>query len=343
MRLVDLAKKLNVSHSTVSRALNPDKRHLVEESVRNRIAALAEQMHYQPNWMARAMTSKRTHTIGVVLPADLGSIFFNELITKSLAGVFDVLNADARYSCKVLVLPGVEGKDEPHPRTLGADLEGLLISAHRGPYLRRSNYMPPRLNALWNKPAVFLNLEYGLAHGVNVVSFDNRDAAYDAVVYLIKKKHRAIAYLDGPIDMEETRRRRDGYMRALKDHMIPVRHSLVVRCPYKEEGGFSATIKLFRQKGPAPTALFAWDDETAIGALRALEILKKRCPQDVAVVGFDGLLVGDYTRPRLTTVAQPLREMAREGAQLLIDLIEGKVTAPQSRLLPCELIPRDSA
>jgi len=344
MRLMDLARQLKISHTTVSRALNPDKQHLISEEVRRKVIELADRSNYRPNRAAKAMVTGRTHTFGVILPTKLTSVFFNELIVKTLAGVFDVLRVEHHYTCKVVVLPNEENLANLDPRALRGDMEGLLISAHCSPFLNRSNYLPPRLQAYWDKPAVVLNLQFGLGAHANFVTFDNFDAAYRAVTHLIKKKHRQIAFIHGRTDFEETRRRKEGYVRALKDHQIPVVGSLIRHfLPNTEEGGFAATVQLFSQKGPKPTAIFAMNDEMAIGAIRALEVLKKRCPQDVAVMGFDGLLLGEYVRPRLSTVAQPLRAMAKEGTQLLIDLIEKRLKAPQSKVLPSELVIRESA
>jgi DNA-binding LacI/PurR family transcriptional regulator len=342
MRLVDLARRLNVSHTTVSRALNPRRQHMISEALRRKIVELADKSDYRPERMASG--ASRTHTFGVVLPVFLSSVFFHDLIVKVMAGVYDVLRTARRYSCKVVFLPVEEGRAELDPRTLKDDMEGLLISSHCGPFVSRSNYLPPRLASYWRKPAVVLNLEFGLGADANYVTFDNLEAAYSAVTYLIKKGHRYIAFLQSRMDFEEMRRRREGYVRAHRDRIVPVHPSLLrPSLAPTEKGGFGATLSLFKQRPPWPTAIFTVNDEMAIGALRALEKLGKRCPQDVAVMGFDGLLVGEYVRPRLSTVAQPLREMAAEGTKLLIDLIEGRVKSPQSRVLSSELIIRESA
>jgi len=343
MRLVDLAQRLHLSHSTVSRALNPDKQHLISEKVRLEVRALADRFNFRPRASVRDVASQKTNVIGVIFPTLFGSIFFNELLAKTLAGVFQVLQAHPDYQCRVLILPEDDATHDLSPQTLAKEMDGLLISALCAPYMKAVQFLPPRLGARWKKPVVVLNLEFGQGGGDSCVTFDNKEAVFESMGYLIKKKHRRIAFLHSDESYEEMRRRRDGYMKALREYQIPFSPSLERKGRLTDAGGFAATIDLFRSKGGRPTAIFCVNDEMAIGAMRALEILQIRCPQDVAVMGFDGLLLGEYVRPRLTTYAQPLKEIAVKGTDLLINLIQGTAKGPQNPSVPGHLIIRDSA
>lgn len=332
--MVDLARILDVSHSTVSRALDPEKQNLVSEEVRKKVTDLADRLNYRPTWMKKAMVSRHSRTIGLLVPAILDSIFFQELIVKSLMGVHDVLESFPRYDCRIHVLPVRTPMTWPDSRVFGGALDGLLVSGHCGPYIKDFTPFPDHIRAYWKKPVVFLNLELKLGKGVNFIGFDNQEASYVGTTHLIKRGHRAIAYLDGGGHFEEALRRKKGYLSALTDHLIPVKKEFIQDCFPDEKGGFVAARRLLQKVRTAPTAIFAWDDETAIGAIRALESLGKRCPSDVAVLGFDGLRIGEYVHPRLTTVAQPLREMAREGTSILIGLIENKIEGPTFKMVP---------
>ena len=343
MRLIDLAQTLHLSHSTVSRALNPEKQHLISDKVRREVRALADRFNYRPRPSTRGATSSKTNVIGVIFPTLFGSIFFNELLAKTLAGVFHVLQAYPEYQCRVLVLPEDDATYDLSLQTLTKEMDGLIISALCAPYMKAVQFLPPRLKARWKKPAVVLNLEIGQGGGDSCVTFDNQEAVFESMDYLIKKKHRRIAFLHSEESYEEMRRRREGYMKALREYQIPYSTSLERRGQLTSAGGFAATVDLFRSKGGRPTALFCVNDEMAIGAIRALEILQIRCPQDVAVMGFDGLLLGEYIRPRLTTYAQPLKEIAVKGTSLLMDLLQGREKGPQNIFVPGHLIVRDSA
>ena len=131
---------------------------------------------------------------------------------------------------------------------------------------------------------------------------------------------------------------------ALADHHLPYDAEFAAEGAYLTESGYDAAIQLFkRPKAKQLTAVFCTNDEMAFGALRALRVLRKRCPQDVAVMGFDGLTAGDQVDPPLSTVEQPFQEIAKIGTKLLFDLIEGKQKKPVQLTVPAQLLIRDSA
>ncbi len=343
MRLVDLAKQLKISHTTVSRALNPEKQHLISAEVRKKILDLAEKNGYRPNRAARALVTGRTHTLGLILPTLLNSMFFNEQMSKLVSGVTSVLKNNNKYNCKIIVLPHDLPSWELDRESLTDDIEGLLISTQCNHFTDNAHYIPPKLSHFWNKPVVLLNLEINRGKNISFVTFSNFDAAKKAVTHLIKRKHREIALIYGEKKFEDSKGRYEGYLHALKEHHIQPKGHLIKQGNYSEESGYAATIQLFNQKQPKPTAIFCTNDEMAIGAMRALDNLRIRCPNEVAVMGFDGLALGHFVRPRLSTVTQPLTEIAQEGTQLLIDLIEKKVRGPVAKMVNSELIIRDSA
>ena len=133
-----------------------------------------------------------------------------------------------------------------------------------------------------------------------------------------------------------------GYRRAMKAHQLTVPAGFIAEGNFLPDAGYQATLRFFAGKGPKPSAIFCANDEMALGALDALRSLHLRCPQEVAVMGFDGIDVGNFTHPRLTTVRQPTARIAEAGLNLLIDLIEKKVTGPLHQEIESELLLRDS-
>jgi len=339
MKLVDIAKRLRISHSTVSRALNPRKQHLISEEVRQKIFRLVDEFHFVP----RRPLTKYKRTIGIILPTVFHSVFFNEQLVKVLEGVYEILKKSLRYDCKILIFPKEGGVANLSREDFTDDIEGLLISSQCDHFASQAHYLPMRLLQMWGRPVVVLNLEIRRGKNVSNVSFSNFDAAKKAVTHLIQRKNRQIALIYGDKDFEDSLGRYEGYLQTLREHSIPINKAFIKQGNYSHESGYEATVQLFNQKGPRPTAIFCTNDEMAIGAIWALEALQIRCPQEVAVMGFDGLMLGDFIRPRLSTVTQPLVEIAREGTQLLIDLIENRVKGPETKLVPSHLIIRESA
>lgn len=342
MTILDIAKRLKLSHTTVSRALNPEKQHLISEATRKKVADLAKQMNFVPNRAARDLVTGKTHAIGVLLPTMFNSLFFNEQLARTLNGVYHVLGTENnRYNCKLIILPtegSLMGLDQ---RALSAGVDGLLISAQYDHFSNKAPYLPKGLLSQWKKPVVFINLVMKKVEGLSFVSFSNFEAARSAVTYLIKNGHRQIAIIQGRDALEDSRERFEGYLQALKDHRIPYRPAMSAHGIYTRDSGYQALIGLFGS-GQKPTAVFCTNDEMAMGAIEALKSLRIRCPQDVAVMGFDGLETGNYVDPRLTTVRQPSREIAETGTRLLIDLIEGKKKGPLRIEVPSEIVVRNS-
>lgn len=343
MRLIDIAKALRVSHATVSRALNPEKQHLISKRTRDRIRQYAETRSFVPNRAARDLVTGRTQTLGVLLPTVFNSLFFNEQLARTLAGIYQVLGRNNRYTCKLVILPTEKSFERLDELALSAGVDGLLVSAQYDHFSKKAPYLPGDFLARWKKPFVLINVALKDAVGVNAVSFDNEEAAYQAVTYLIKKGHQEIALIYGEDKLRDSRERFDGYVRALKDHHRPVRASLRARGHYTFESGYQALLALSAVKTARPTAVFCTNDEMAMGAISAIKSLRRRCPQDLAVMGFDGIETGNFVEPRLTSVRQPSLEIAAAGTQLLINLIEGRVKGRVQKIIPTDITVRDSA
>jgi LacI family transcriptional regulator len=343
MTIFDIADKLKVSPSTVSRALNPATAHLISEPVREKIQGYAQRSGFVPNRTAQELVRGRSHTIGVVASTAFNSMFFSDQLTKVLGGLYSVLEADLRYSCKLLMLPRGMKLSESDNHVLRTGVDGLLISTICDYTSDALFDLAERLQERTKRPVVALNLPPRRGSHLSVVSFSNREAAYLAVTDLIRKGHERIAIVFADNGSADVKERLEGYKRALADHKIPYRKQWAVQGDFTAKSGYESSLPLLRQERGRPTAVFCVTDEMAIGVLRTLKALRLLCPKDVAVMGFDGLEAGELTEPRLSSVRQPFFEIAQAGTQLLLDLIEGKKKSPVSLSIAAPLIIRDSA
>jgi len=342
MHIRDVAKSLKMSVATVSRALNPQTSHLVAEKTRRRVQKFVQEVGYVPNRTARELSTGKTRTIGVVLPNVLQSVFFNDYLIKILAGVYRVLEQDNTYNCKIIITPRGKVLSELDNQVLGSGLDGLLLSPYCDHAFYSSHYLPKNVLTKWMQPLVILNLRPKSPRRFHSVYLNHFDAARKAVLHLILKGHKLIAMIKGDSLFPESVDRFDGYRAALQEHGIKPNMNLVQEGNFLLESGYEATLRLFRQDVLRPTAIFCANDEMALGAIRALKSLNIACPREVAVMGFDGIEIGEYVEPRLTTMAQPTHQIAEAATRLLLDQLAGKIKGPVATAVPANLVIRDS-
>jgi DNA-binding LacI/PurR family transcriptional regulator len=173
------------------------------------------------------------------------------------------------------------------------------------------------------------------------VTVENKDGARRLVEHLIGLGHRRIAHIHGPHQNEDSHWRARGYYEALAAHGVPADPALLAEGGFSEETGAQAARELLARGAPF-SALFAADDEMAIGAIGVLNSAGLRVPQDVAVVGFDDIVTARYIQPPLTTVRAPTEQVGREAVRLLLAAIAGEPAPAQPTLLPVELLIRES-
>ncbi len=330
----DVAKAAGVSHSTVSRALANSP--LIPESTRRRIERVAQRMGYAPNAIARGLVMRRTQTIGVIV-----TTIEDPFIAEVVRGIEQVA-ADHSYR----VFLGTSLNDSTREVELVKALrewrvDGVIVASSRVGALYQ-----PLLKEI-DAPIVLINNQKqnkarssksARSDQIRSVAVDDVKGGALATRFLISQGHRAIAYLGGPNDHAANRNRLAGYRRALKQANIPYEPALVMTGSGRADTGEHAL--LFFEQSPKPTAIFCYNDMTAIGALSALKQRGLRLPEDVSVVGFDDIPFARYVDPPLTTVHQPKDEMGRLATQMLFDLLDGKQVANVT--VPGKLIERGS-
>ncbi len=327
--LRDVARRAGVSIATVSYVLNGTRS--VSPEVEARVREAVRALQYRPNRLARGLRRKRTHVIGLVVP-DSANPFFAEIAR----GMEDLSFAHDHS----VILCNSDGDPAKEQRYLGVLIEqqvdGIaLVSAHA---------TPAHLSMLRQRRIPFVVVDRDLPGlEADCVLADNFQGGYLATRHLLERGHRRIACIAGPSELTPSADRVRGYRRALEEAGIRPREVWVQRGDFRAESGYEAAR--FFLSLPAkvrPTAIFACNDLMAIGAMRAIGEAGLSIPDDIALVGFDDILLASYVIPPLTTVAQPTYEMGRIAGDLLLRRL-GEPDRPPARLiLPVRLVVRQS-
>ncbi|HEX2619770.1 MAG TPA: LacI family DNA-binding transcriptional regulator [Phototrophicaceae bacterium] len=332
MNLEDIAKKAGVSRSTVSRVINSENH--VSAQTRRRVLEVIEQEGYTPNPAARMLVTRRSQVIGVVIPSVGGFVFDDNFYFPTLLrGASDATN-ERDYG--MLVWMGDERSDAGrfYRRVLQNRLmDGLVLSSFESG--------SPLIEQMIQSGTTFVTTERPdrFHDQISYVTVDNVHAAVTAVEHLIQLGRCRIATITGSLSNIDVVDRLEGYRIALERAGLPYDEHLVMSGRFVLDGGYEAMERLLVYK---PDAVFIHTDQMALGALQALRIAGVRCPDDIAIVGFDDLPSGRTSHPSLTTIRQPVLQKGFVAGGLLIDLIEGNVSMPQHIILPTELVVRES-
>lgn len=305
----DVARYAGVSTATVSRLLNGT--GTVATSTAERIYTAIHDLNYVAHAAARGLASQKTHTIGLIVP-DTSSYFLASL----LRGVNETL-VDSQYNTLIFVTPSQIAIQAGHPLPLGEhNTDGLII------FNQLVHNDTLRLMERRGFPLLLLFREAPPESDIPCVNFENRNAAYQLTKHLIVTcGRRRIAFLRGPDNFPDSLARENGFRQAMAEHDLAVDESLVGM------GGFRAqiaeqTVRGWMAEGREMDAIFAADDNMAMGAITALRESGKRIPEDVAVVGFNDDLLSRYISPSLTTIYAPAEEVGRLAAENMLALID---------------------
>lgn len=327
--LGDIARALNVSKMTVSRAINNHPE--INPETRARVLAAAQKMNYRPNQFARALTSKHSYLIGIVVP-DLMHSYFAEICR----GV-ESQARPAGYQNLICSTDEDARKELDETEALWTRTDGLIVASSLAPQEAKSYR---RLLGEGGKIVLIDRLLNGLR--CPAVTTDDIQVGVLATDHLIKLGHKKIGHLRGTI-ASTSQGRLEGYKQAMSKARLRVDKSLVHDCGFTEADG-RAAMQSWIEKGNLPTAIFAANDPAAIGAMAALNDAGIDVPNDVAIVGAGNIHYGDMLRVPLTTVSWSTSAMGQAAAQLLLELIEGEPKSAQPRrvTVPPELVIRRS-
>ena len=326
----DLAKKLNISVSTVSRALRNAAD--VNPETKQAVIALAKELNYEPNLMAWGLAKRKTKIIGIIVPA-IHSNYFSE----ALSGMTEVAN---EYDYHLMFCQSNEDANEEIKciRKLAAcHVDGLLIS------VSKDTHDASELEKVRETGIPVVMFDRTLSNfPCNKVVVDEYEGAYKAVQHLIRKGCKRIAHLAGPVNASVSINRMKGYLDALADYHLPVDEQLIVRCNAFEDDALAGIKKIMRIK-TLPDGIFFINDLSAITAIRFMQKKGIRIPETIKVAGFNDDPVSSMVEPSLTTVMQPGYEVGKLSMRMLVDEINSPASGFQNIQLRTQLIIRNSS
>ncbi|PWT75647.1 MAG: LacI family transcriptional regulator [Bacteroidetes bacterium] len=330
--IYDIAKRLNISSATVSRALNNNP--TVSASTRKKINELAESLGYRHNHFASSLRLQKTHTIGVILH-ELNSYF----IISVLAGI----EAIARESNYNLII--VHSAENPDLECVNARnlfhkrVDGIIASlSFETKDLSHFKQFQDR-----NIPVVFFDRVIEQSDGAKVI-INNYQAGYDATTHLIEQGCKRIAHVTSSLTRNVYSERMRGYKQALLDHKIKFDEKLLIIDGLKEEDAIRSANRILAVKN-RPDGVFVTNDFCAAVIMQTLKDAGVRIPQDVAVVGFNNDNIGKVINPKLTTINYPGFEMGKVAARSLIGYLKGlwDMSIGNTMVVKSELIVRESS
>jgi LacI family transcriptional regulator len=322
----DIAKLANVSHTTVSRALNNSP--LINEETKNKIKTIAQELNYVPNYSAKSLVLDRSYTIGLFFSSisqGTSPGFFYETVR----GVNSVI--EENYN---LVIRGIDDYKDFMPINKKR-FDGIIL-------MSQSDKDNEFIYHVWQKeiPLVVLNREIEGDSLINILS-DDKEGAFKAVNFLVENGHADIAIIEGKEGFKSTRQRKEGFIKALIDNNIHVHGEYMVKGNYDMGSGYRAMKELLSLPN-IPTAVFCSNDDMAIGAIKAVFEKGLSVPKDISIVGFDNIGICEYTTPALTTVKRPMEEISIIGANKIVDLIDKQEYKGEKVYIKTELIVRNS-
>ncbi|HZC22661.1 MAG TPA: LacI family DNA-binding transcriptional regulator [Candidatus Binatia bacterium] len=321
-----VAQHLGLTPGTVSAVLNdsPSARSIPQET-KNRIHAAAKELNYKPNFFARTLRNKRTYTIGVIAE-EIGDSYSSSIIS----GIEQYLRQKNYFFLTVAHRHDPELLCRYSQMLSERGVEGIIT-------------VDTTVNDVPLLPTVAVAGHKKLK-GVTNIILDHDHAAVLALTHLKELRHERIAFMKGNPISSDSKERWDGICRVAEDLGLDIDPELTVQLDADDPTprlGYPFTKQLLARQRPF-TALFAYNDISAIGAIRAIQEQGLRVPQDISVIGFDDIPAAAFNTPSVTTVRQPLNRMGEVAAQSLLDRIEGKKEYPNEIAIEPELVVRES-
>lgn len=326
----EIAKKLGVSVSTVSRALKDSPE--LHPDTKKRIVEMAESMNYQYNLLAQSLRISKTKVLGVIVP-ELTSHFFS----SNISGIQDTAS---KRGYNVMICQSNESfeQEKANLRTLvAAQVDGLLIS------LSRETKSYEHLHNLYEREIPFMMFDRVTEEiPVSKVTVDDAHGAYLVVDHLLKEGCQRVAFVSGPEDLYISKKRKEGYLKALLDNGKSLDDAIVYVTDLTTKGNQEVAQKIIADN-PRADGVFCMIDPVAIDVLMVFKENGVQVPSDIALAGFTNNPTSGVIEPSLTTVSQPGYEMGVIAANHLLDQLDEVVSSePQSFVLQTTLVPRNS-
>ncbi|WP_223590943.1 catabolite control protein A [Neobacillus bataviensis] len=326
--IYDVAREANVSMATVSRVVNGNPN--VKPVTRKKVLEVIERLGYRPNAVARGLASKKTTTVGVIIP-DISNIFFAELAR----GIEDIATM---YKYNIILSNSDQNKEkELHllGTMLGKQVDGIVFMG--------GNITPDHVEEFEKSPVpIVLAGSIEESDKIPSVNIDYEEAVYDSVKEFIEKGHKNVAFVIGPLhEPKNAQKKLKGYERALQEAGIGYNEDLVVEGDYTYDSGIEAFEKLLEAE-MRPTAILVGSDEMALGVVHGAEDKGYKIPEDFEVTTSDNTRLSLMVRPQLTTIVQPLYDIGAVAMRLLTKLMNKEKTTENIVILPHRIEHRQS-
>lgn len=326
----DIAKRLNISVSTVSYALNGGPRP-VHEDIKKRVLEVAKELDYRPNRLARSLVTRRSYSIGVIPAGRFINTMMSPYVQLCMNGI---VNKAEELGYDVLLYTRYDQSqvDEMANTLLDGRTDGFIcLSPPIGSSL---------IDLLAEKKLPFVATS--TIHHPNAICFncDNRQGVRLAISHLYELGHRKIGHISGSPWLEDAQVRESVYRQEMERLGLAIEPDWVQCGEFHHDFGAVALTRMMRSANP-PTAVFCANDEMGVGAVKAAWHMGLRVPDDISIVGFDDIPLSQYCQPSLTTVRQPIEEIGAAALTALVAMIERK-DKPKSATYPTEMALRSS-
>ncbi len=333
MTIYEIAKLAKTSVSTVSRVMNKSAK--VSAEVEKRVLEVVEKTQYTPNELARGLSLNKTNLIGVIIPG------INSFFTKFLDGINETCKAKG-YSI-IIATPSDYKKAYISERgsfdlLYSKRVDGILYF----PTGITADYFSILEELAEKLPIVSVEREIDGVESIPAVIQDNYEGCVRAVKYLMSKGHKNIGFLRGPECFKTVVERYRGYVDSVTKYGLTIDKEWILSGTLSINSGYRAVKEMIMKNRPLPTAILAANDNMAIGAMRAFLESGIKIPEQVAVMGFDNIEMGEYLYPSLTSVNQEHYAMGESAAELLIEYIENKKVSKRKIIMVQEIVERES-
>ncbi len=306
--IYDVAREANVSMATVSRVVNGNPN--VKPATRKKVSEVIDRLGYRPNAVARGLASKKTTTVGVIIP-DISSIFYAELAR----GIEDIATM---YKYNIILSNSDENKDKEFHllnTMLGKQVDGIVFMG--------GHITEEHVKEFKNSPVPIVlagSIQEGDGHEIPSVNIDYEAAAFDAVAMFANKGHKRIAFVVGNVNEPINQKKLAGYKRGLIAVNLPYDENLIVEGDYTYDSGIECFDKLV-EEAEKPTAIIVGADEMALGIVHAAQDNGTNVPEYFEVISFDNTRLTLMVRPQITTIVQPLYDIGAVAMRLLTKLM----------------------
>ncbi|NBJ69036.1 MULTISPECIES: catabolite control protein A [Clostridia] len=325
--IYDVAREANVSMATVSRVVNGNPN--VKPTTRKKVLATIERLGYRPNAVARGLASKKTTTVGAIIP-DISSIFFAELAR----GIEDIATM-YKYN---MILSNSDQNEDKEIQLINTMLEKQVD----GIIFMGGNISEQHVQQFKSSSVpVVLAATYDENNEIPSVNIDYEQAAFEATQFLIEQNKAVPAFVSGLEETHINQLKYKGYARALNEAGLSVNESLIVKGDYSYSSGIEAVNQLL-EENEKPEAIFVASDEMALGVIHGIQDKGYRVPDDIEVFGFDNTRLATMVRPTLSTIVQPMYDIGAVAMRLLTKYMNKEEVQDQKVVLPHRIEKRNS-